>query len=102
MYPLFVMLRAGRPEFDFRQGQEIFLFSVASGVLGPTEPEIQLLQGVLFPGVKRKKREDDYSPAPTAEVKNGGAIPPLPLCLHGTVLNYIINYGDNFFLSTIC
>jgi hypothetical protein len=30
----------------------------------------------LSTGVKRQEREADYSPPPTAEVKNGGAIPP--------------------------
>jgi hypothetical protein len=29
-------------------------------------------------GVMRKGREADYSPPPSAEVKKGGAIPPLP------------------------
>jgi hypothetical protein len=29
-----------------------------------------------FPGIKRPRREADYS-LPSAEVKNGGAIPPL-------------------------
>jgi hypothetical protein len=27
------------------------------------------------------------------EVKNDGAIPPLPICLYGIALNYIIKYG---------
>jgi hypothetical protein len=31
-----------------------------------------------FPGVKRQKREADHSPASSAEVKNAGAISPLP------------------------
>jgi hypothetical protein len=30
------------------------------------------------PGVKRQGREADHSPPSSAEVKNGGAIPPLP------------------------
>jgi hypothetical protein len=34
--------------------------------------------GVLSPGVKRPGREADHSPLSSAEVKNGGAIPPLP------------------------
>jgi hypothetical protein len=30
------------------------------------------------PGVKQSRREADHSPRSTAEVKNEGAIPPLP------------------------
>jgi hypothetical protein len=33
----------------------------------------------LYPGVELPGREADHSPASSAEVKNGGAIPPLPL-----------------------
>jgi hypothetical protein len=61
-------LLAGRPEFDSWQGQEFFLLSTSSRpVLGPTQP-----------GVKRPGREADHPPLSSAEVKNGGAIPPLP------------------------
>jgi hypothetical protein len=42
---------------------------------------------ILSPGVKRPGREPHHSPPSIAEVKNGGAIHPLPLCLHGEVLN---------------
>jgi hypothetical protein len=31
-----------------------------------------------YPGVKRPMREADHSPPTSAEVKNDGAIPPLP------------------------
>jgi hypothetical protein len=31
-----------------------------------------------FPGVKRPERVADHSPQSTAEVKNGGSIPPVP------------------------
>jgi hypothetical protein len=34
--------------------------------------------GGSFPGVKRPGREADHSPPSSAEVKNGGALPPLP------------------------
>jgi hypothetical protein len=34
--------------------------------------------GSFHGGVKRQGREDDHSPPSGAEVKNGGAIPPLP------------------------
>jgi hypothetical protein len=50
-----VWRRAESPEFDSRQGQNL-----------------------LSPEVKRQGREADHSPLSRAEVKNGGAIPPLP------------------------
>jgi hypothetical protein len=40
--------------------------------------------GGLFP---RMGHEADHSPRSSAEVKNGGVIPPLPTRLHDTVLN---------------
>jgi hypothetical protein len=77
-------LRAGRPGYDFRQGQENFLFSIASRpALGRNQPSIQRVPDVIFPGVKRSGREDGQSPPSSAEVDNDGAISPL----HGTVLN---------------
>jgi hypothetical protein len=47
-----------------------------------------LLNGIgsFSPGVKRKGREADLSHSFTAEAKSGEAIPPLPICLYGTVL----------------
>jgi hypothetical protein len=38
-------------------------------------------------GIRRPGRDADHSPPSSAEVKNGGVIPPLLLCLHGIVLN---------------
>jgi hypothetical protein len=49
-----VWLRAGRSGFDPRQGKRIFLPAPASRpALGLTQPLIQLVPGVLSPGVKR-------------------------------------------------
>jgi hypothetical protein len=77
-YGIATGLRAGRPEFNSRQGQEIFLYATASKpALGPTQPPIQWVPGALSE-VKRPEREADRSPSSSAEVKNGGAIPPLP------------------------
>jgi hypothetical protein len=44
----------GRSGFDPRRGQRIFpLVSVSRPALGPTQPPVQWVQGVLSPGVKR-------------------------------------------------
>jgi hypothetical protein len=56
---------------------------------------IHWAQETLSPGVKGARREADYSPASSAEVKNVVAIPPLPhMSLRsGAVL---IKHRDNF------
>jgi hypothetical protein len=51
-------------------------------------------------GVKRQKREAEPSFPSTAEVKTGGPMPPIPIYLHGRVLNYIIKYRDNLTLTS--
>jgi hypothetical protein len=45
--------------------------------LRPTQPPIQRVPGALSSGVKRQERKANHSPPSSAEVKNGGAIPPL-------------------------
>jgi hypothetical protein len=56
--------------FNSQHGQEIFVFSTASGLpLGP----IQWVSGVKWLGHKA-----DHTPASSAKVKNGGAILLLP------------------------
>jgi hypothetical protein len=56
--------------------------------MGPTQPPIQWVPAPCSPGVIRPGREADHSPQSSAEVKNGGAMtPPVPVCLHGMVLN---------------
>jgi hypothetical protein len=58
---------------------KIFLFSIASSsALEPTQPPIQSILGTFSPGVKRPKRESDHYPPCGPEIKNGGAVPPLP------------------------
>jgi hypothetical protein len=44
-------------------------------------------EGLPPPEVKLPRREADRSPSSNAEVKDGGDIPPLPVRLHGMVLN---------------
>jgi hypothetical protein len=52
-------------------------------------------RGALSPRLKRPGREADHSPPSSAEVKNGGAIPPLPYMSswHSAEL---IKHRDNF------
>jgi hypothetical protein len=51
----------------------MFLFSRAfRPALGPTQPSVQWVSGALSPGY-----EFEYSLPSSADVKNGGAIPPL-------------------------
>jgi hypothetical protein len=44
----------------------------------PWDPIIQWIRWSLSPWVKRPGRERDQSPPSSADVKNGGAILPLP------------------------
>jgi hypothetical protein len=46
--------------------------------LGPTQPPAQCVLGALSLGVKQPIHEADHPPPSSAEVKNGGAIPPTP------------------------
>jgi hypothetical protein len=81
-------LWAGRPGFDSRKGEESVLFSAAPRpALGPIKPPIQWVQGALSHGVKRLGRKANHPTPSGAEVKNGGAILPLPVCLYGVVFN---------------
>jgi hypothetical protein len=65
-------LRAGQPGGRSSSPGMVknFLFSTSSRpALGPTQPPIQWVSGVLYPGVKRPGREADHSPPVSAEVK---------------------------------
>jgi hypothetical protein len=62
-------------------------FTTSKPNLGPTQPPIQRVSRALSLAVKRQERESDHSPPSSSEIKNGGAIPPLPIYLHGIVLN---------------
>jgi hypothetical protein len=64
-------------------------------VEGPTQPLIQWLLGTLPPGVKRERREDGHSPPSSADVKNGGTIPPLPH-MSSWYRASLIKHRDNF------
>jgi hypothetical protein len=49
--------------------------------VGPIDPTIQWVSGNVFVVVKRHWREANHLLASSAKVKNGGAIPPLPVRL---------------------
>jgi hypothetical protein len=54
------------------------VFSITSRpALGPIQPLIQRVPEPFPPGIKRQGHEADHSPESSAEVKNGGAIPPV-------------------------
>lgn len=58
----------------------IFLFSIASRlIVGLTQPPIQWIQGLFFPGIKQLGHEGDQSPPCSAEVKNAWSIDLLPI-----------------------
>jgi hypothetical protein len=87
------------PWFNSRKGQEVFLYSTASRpALGTTHHPIKRVLGALTPWLKRQGHEADRSPPSTAEVKNGGAIPPFPIYLNGVVLNKL-STGTNLYFT---
>jgi hypothetical protein len=72
-------LRLGRLGFDSRQGQVIFLHSIASRKnLVTIQPPAQWAPGDVSLRLKQPGREADNSPQSNTEVKNGGALSILP------------------------
>jgi hypothetical protein len=64
-------LRTGRPKFDSRKRQGLFLLAAASRPdLGPTQPPIQWIPEALSLGLRRPGREAGHSPTSSAKVKN--------------------------------
>jgi hypothetical protein len=61
-------------------GSARFFFSLQrpDRLWGPPSLLSNGYQGLLLRGAKRQGREADHSPPSSAEVKNGGAMPPLP------------------------
>jgi hypothetical protein len=53
-------------QFTYRQKQEIFLFFASNLTSCPMDTVVAFLRG-----------EADHSPTSSAEIKNGGAIPPI-------------------------
>jgi hypothetical protein len=76
--------------FDFRQDFSL-LHNVQAGY-GSHIDSYTMGSGGCFPGGKagQHRHEADSSSPFSAEVKNAGAMPPLPIRLHAVVLNYLI------------
>jgi hypothetical protein len=60
---------------------------VSRPALGLIQTPIHWVPEALFPVLKRPERKTYHSPPTSAEVKNDGAISPLPLSPHGLVFN---------------
>jgi hypothetical protein len=74
--------------FDSLKGQEVFHSSTASRLaMGLTQPPIQWVIEAPSVEVKQQGHEADHSPPSSPNITNGGGIPPLPIHLHGMVLN---------------
>jgi hypothetical protein len=73
---------------DRCRGQVTFLFSIKfRPAVGPTQPSTQWVPWALSPEIERQGREAGHSPPSSAEVKKAGAVPELPIRVHGVVLN---------------
>jgi hypothetical protein len=67
---------------------KVFLSYITSRLgLGPAQPPVQWILEAVFLGVKQLGCKADHSPPRSAEVKNDGAVCPLPIYLQGIVLN---------------
>jgi hypothetical protein len=71
----------------FSAREKLFLLHSVHTGSGTHPASYPIGTGCSSPGVKRPVREPDHSPPASAEVKNDGAIPPLPIRLHGIMLN---------------
>jgi hypothetical protein len=69
------------------EARDFFIFHSFKIVSGAHPVSNPMGTWALSPGVKWPRNETDHSPPSSAEVKNDGAIPPIPIHLHGMVLN---------------
>jgi hypothetical protein len=64
---------------DDRGSFPVFPFVTACRpALGPTQPPVQWVPGVVYRGVKRSGREADHSPPSSVEVKNAWSYTTTP------------------------
>jgi hypothetical protein len=58
-----------KESFDWWQGRVVFLYSVMSRLaLGPTQPAVKWVVGVLSPVIKQSGHEADHPSSSSAEV----------------------------------
>jgi hypothetical protein len=86
----------GFHSFDSRWGLGIFLFTASRTALGPIQPPIQWVPGVLSLGEKRPEREADNSPPSSAEVKNAWSYTSPPQYVFRAW--YLVKHRDFTFL----
>jgi hypothetical protein len=55
--------------------------------LGPIQPPVQWVPRTVFTGMRWTGHKADHMTISGTQVKNGGAIPPLPISPHGKLLN---------------
>jgi len=92
-------LRAEWSGFDYRQVLGIFLFAIAfRSALWPIQTPIQMVTGVISPGVKRPGRESDHLPPSRAYVKNAWSHIPTPQ--YAFMEWYLFKHRDNFTLPS--
>jgi len=74
-----------------------FTFTTSRPDLGPTQPSIQQVPGVLSPKVKLPGREADHSHLHlVSRLRISGTIPPLPQYVFNVW--YLVKYRDKFTL----
>jgi hypothetical protein len=80
---------------ESRRGLGIFLLTIASRpVLGPTQPPIEWVTGVISLATKRPGREADTHLHLVQTIRMGGAISPFPQCVF--MAWYVVKYRVNF------
>jgi hypothetical protein len=87
----------GLSRFESQTDNIFLFFMVFKPVLGPTQLPVQWVPGAISQWIKWLGLETEHSPPSSSEVKNGGAISSLPICLHGIVLNNLRDF--TFFVS---
>jgi hypothetical protein len=76
----------GRGSILGRSKRFSVLCSIQTGS-GPHSSSYPIAAGAVSPCVKRHWIEADNTPPSSVEIKNGGAIPPIPIRLYGMVLD---------------
>jgi hypothetical protein len=64
-----------------------FSSTVSRSAQKSIQPPIQLAPASLSLGIKQTRNQAVHSPLTSAEIKDGEAIPPLPISLHGVAFN---------------